>query len=258
MPLLTFADPDGVQHHARFAEREEIRLGMDPAWSSVTLPGYPGLAAQHAVIMRSALNRLLLLVDLSGGQSWVNQHPVVQLRVLRQGDVLRLGCCDFTVWEVQITRLAEGDPVVGQHCPVSQRVFKPGDEVIACPGCGAIHGRAAWFLIERCAAGCGYPNQEVIIDTLPAWVHVEKSLDQESKLIERLGNDGKLLQDGKHCQAGRARDQVPFQARQNAVYCPSCQTPFHLECFVTLPVCPVCQYHIRELIDKTFLAQVSE
>jgi hypothetical protein len=39
------------------------------------------------------------------------------------------------------------------------------------------------------------------------------------------------------------------------VYCPSCQTPYHLECFVTLDVCPVCQHEIRQLIDQAFMAE---
>jgi hypothetical protein len=67
-----------------------------------------------------------------------------------------------------------------------------------------------------------------------------------------------MLQVGETCRAGQARDQVPFQAGQNAVYCPSCQSPFHLECFLTLPACPVCQYDIAALIRQTFHADVEE
>lgn len=254
MPLLTYTDAQGVYHNVRFAEREEIRIGADETWSSVALPPALDVAPFHAVIARSALNRLLMVVDLAGHNTWVNHHPVVKIRVLRQGDQLQLGRCEMTVWEVQISRLEPGDPAVGQKCPVSRRVLKVGDEVIACPGCGAVHERDAWFLIERCAAGCGYPNREVIMDTLPAWVLVERHLDQDSKLVERIDN-GKVMQNGQFCQAGQSRDQVPFQKGQNAIYCPSCQTPFHLECFVTLPVCPVCQYDIAGLINRSFMAQ---
>ncbi len=256
MPVLTFVDEQGQDRSVQFAEREEIRLGMDEAWSSLALPPAPDVTPRHAVIARSLINRLLLVVDLSGNQTWVNQHPVVKIRTLRQGDRLRIGRCELTVWEIQIARLKPGDPADGKKCPVSRRALNVGDEVIACPGCGAVHERDAWFLIERCAAGCGYPNREVIMSTLPAWMQIERHLDQDSKLIERIDN-GKVLQNGQFCQANQARDQVPFQKGQNAVFCPACQTPFHLECFVTLPTCPVCQYDIADLIDRAFRAHES-
>ncbi|MBI5958707.1 MAG: hypothetical protein HY866_08230 [Chloroflexi bacterium] len=254
MPLLTFADTQGQAHAVRFAEREEIRIGADEGWSNLTLPAALDVAPQHAIITRSAFNRLLMVIDLAGRATRVNQHPVVRLRVLRQGDTLQIGRCDLTVWEVQIRRLEAGDPVLGKKCPVSRRVFQVGMEVIACPGCGTVHERDSWFLIEHCAAGCDYPNRQVIMDTLPSWMLVERHLDQDSRLIELIEN-GKVLQDGKFCQAGQARDQVPFQRGQHAVYCPSCQTPFHLECFVTLPTCPVCQYDITGLINRSFGVQ---
>jgi hypothetical protein len=253
MPVLTFVDDHGQDHSVQFAERDEIRLGADAGWSTLALPSALDIAPQHAIIARSTLNRLLLVVDLSGNRTWVNHHPVVRIRILRQGDLLQVGQCELTVWEVQITQLKPGDPAVGKKCPVSRRVLKVDTEVIACPGCGAVHERDAWFLIERCAAGCGYPNREVIMNTLPAWMQIERHLDQDSKLIERIEN-GKVLQNGQFCQAGQARDQVPFQKGQNAVYCPSCQTPFHLECFVTLFTCPVCQYNIADLINRSFRA----
>jgi hypothetical protein len=251
MPLLIFSDAQGQAQAARFAERDEIRIGADPAWSNLHLSAALDVAPRHAVITRSAFNRLLMVIDLAGRATRVNQHPVVKLRVLRQGDILQIGRCDLTVWEVQIRRLATDDPVLGKKCPVLREVFTEGMEVIACPGCGTVHERDAWFLIEYCAAGCDYPNRQVIMDTLPSWVLVERHLDQDSRLIERIEND-RVLQDGKFCQAGQARDQVPFQRGQHAVYCPSCQTPFHLECFVTLPTCPTCQYDIAGLINRSF------
>lgn len=253
MPLLTLVDAEGQNQTLRFAEADEIRIGADAEWGSVLLPAERDVAPRHAVITRSSLNRLLMVVDLAGEKTWVNHHPVVKIRVLRQGDMLQLGRCELRVSEVQIVRLEPGDPAIGQKCPVSRRVLRAGDEVIVCPGCGAVHEKDAWFLIERCAAGCGYPNREVIMDTLPAWVTVERSLDEESRLVEQIEN-GKVLRDGEFCRAGQARDQVPFQLRQNAVYCPSCRSPFHLECFLTLPACPVCGFDIGDLVSTSFLA----
>jgi hypothetical protein len=257
MPLLTFQDAQGAAHRVQIAETEDVRLGTDAQWSNVLLPDEMGVIPRHAILSRSGLNRLLMLLDLSGDQTWVNQHPVVRIRVLRQGDRVLLGRCTLDVWEVQIRTLQPGDAAVGQKCPVSRRVLKVGDEVITCPGCGAVHERDAWFLIERCAAGCGYPNREVMMDTLPAWIAIERHLDQESRLIEKVEN-GQVLQVGETCRAGQARDQVPFQEGQNALYCPSCQSPFHLECFLTLPACPVCQYDISALIRQTLNADGEE
>lgn len=257
MPRLMFQAPDGKPHNITFADDADICLGTDSAWSSVVLPAECGVAARHAVITRSILNRLLLVVDLTGDQTRVNQHPVVTLRVLRQGDTLSLGRCELTIWEVTITRLRTGNPAIGQKCPVSRRTFQAGDVVIACPGCGTVHERDAWFLVEHCAAGCGYPNREIILDTLPTEVQVERRLDAESRLVERI-EQGRVLQDGAYCQAGQARDQVPFQTEQHAVYCPSCQSPFHLECFLTLPACPICQFDIESLINRVFLGNMDK
>ena len=244
MPLLMFEDGQRVQF------KDELRLGSDADWSHVVLPG---AAPQHALLTRSTFNQLLMVVALDGKMR-VNAHPVTRLRVLRQGDRLQMAGTTLTVAEVQITRLAVGDAAVGQKCPVSRRVLQVGDEVIACPGCGTVHEKDAWFLIERCAAGCGYPNRQVVLDTLPVWLMVERSLDDESRLVERI-NNGRVIQEGVHCEAGQSRDQVPFQRGQNAVFCPDCQSPFHLECFLTLPACPVCGYDIQAMLNDLFLAE---
>ena len=194
MPLLTFQDAQGAAHSVQIAEAEDVRLGTDADWSNVILPAGMGVIPRHAILSRSSMNRLLMLLDLSGDQTWVNQHPVVKIRVLRQGDRVVMGRCALNVWEVQVRTLQPSDPAVGQKCPVSRRVLNVGDEVIACPGCGTVHERDAWFLIERCAAGCGYPNRAVIMDTLPAWLVIERHMDQESKTDresrERAGAPG--------------------------------------------------------------------
>lgn len=262
MPILTRTTASGTPQRWDFADRDDVRIGSDPAWAALTLPAEAGVRARHAVLTRAALNRLLLVVapehdaPHSGDDLRVNGHAVTRLRVLRQGDTLRVGRVDLHVWEVVVHRLEDDDPALGRLCPVSRRAFAIGDEVIACPGCGTLHERAAWFLIEHCAAGCGYPNRVVVLDTLEQRVRLERSLDDDSPLIERVRN-GSVIQDGTYCQAGSARDQVPFQKGQNVAYCPSCSTPFHLECFLMLDACPVCQHANRALIDELFLAQTA-
>jgi hypothetical protein len=51
---------------------------------------------------------------------------------------------------------------------------------------------------------------------------------------------------------------VPFQLRQNVAFCPSCHTPYHLECFLTLSDCPVCKYDITALVNRLFMARLDE
>jgi len=249
VPLLTLRQGQANARRWQFPEMAPIRIGTESGWSDLLLPEGAGIAPRHAVIERAALNRLLMVIDLHGAAVAVNDHPVTQLRVLRQGDVLRVGECALVVWEVQIRALEPGDPAVGRRCPVSRRELVPGDEIIACPGCGTVHLRDAWMMIEHCAAGCGYPNRLVVMETLSREVQLARSLDEDSDLVETRQQD-RVIQGGKHCQAGFARDHVPFQKGQNVAFCPGCATPFHLECFLTMPECPVCKFDSRGLVDR--------
>lgn len=255
VPLLTLYQGQANAQSWQFPETAPIRIGTEAGWSDLVLPDGAQVAPRHAVIDRAALNRLLMVVDVHGAAVWVNDHPVTGLRVLRQGDVLRVGDCALVVWEVQIKTLEPGNLAVGRRCPVSRRELSPGDEVIACPGCGTVHSRSAWLMIEHCAAGCGYPNRLVVMDTLSREVRLARSLDSDSDLIETRQGD-RVIQTGKHCQAGFARDRVPFQQGQNVAYCPSCATPYHLECFLTMRECPVCKFDSRALINRLLMVSL--
>jgi len=243
MAILIYQDASGRYMEREFSE--EVRIGSDPQRNDVVLPAEWDVAPEHAVITRSALNRMPLLVDLIGRGTKVNGQQIVRIRVLRQGDDLQIGQARLTLWEVRIARLLAGSRVVGRECPVCTDEFRAGDEVVVCPRCRTVHHRDCWFRIQVCAYyGCGYPIHETVMDTLAPWVVFDRKLDGESELVRNK----------KSCVAGNQSDQAPFQEGQKVAYCPSCHTPFHLECWLRLVHCPVCQYPVRELINRVFAA----
>jgi Zn finger protein HypA/HybF involved in hydrogenase expression len=91
------------------------------------------------------------------------------------------------------------------------------------------------------------------MDALSPWVAFERHLEEDSPLLERKKEE-RIIRPGTVCHAGTPRDRAPFQARQKVAYCPSCRTPYHLECWLQLDQCPVCQHKVRELIDRVFLS----
>ena len=50
-----------------------------------------GLASQHARIELDQVNRVHVLYDLSGGQTWVNERPVQGRNMLKEGFHIRVG-----------------------------------------------------------------------------------------------------------------------------------------------------------------------
>jgi hypothetical protein len=59
------------------------------------------------------------------------------------------------------------------------------------------------------------------------------------------------------CAAGSPSDLVPFQREQDVAFCPSCEAPFHLDCWLCLAFCTGCRYDVRALIDKVFDAEAA-
>lgn len=240
MAVLIYCDAGGQTREREFSEG--VRIGSDPQRNDVVLPMEWGVAPEHAVIARAVLNRMPVLVDLSGGDTWVNGRRVVRLQVLHHGDILQVGQASLTLWEVRIARLPAGSRTVGRECPVCKVEFMAGDEVIACPRCRTVHHRDCWFSIPICSFyGCEYPVHETVTSILAPWV-----------AFEELGEQSELVKREVQCRAGNPRDQVPFQKKQRVAYCPQCNTPFHLECWLTLTQCPVCQYGVKTLIDQVF------
>jgi uncharacterized C2H2 Zn-finger protein len=251
MTVLTYQDAEG--RHREYEFCQEVRIGSDLSRNEVVLPAALGVMREHAVITRSALNHLPVLVDLADGGTRVNDRRAVNVQVLRHGDELQLGQARLTLWEVRISRLKSGAHMVGRECPVCSDSFRAGDEVIACPRCPTVYHRDCWFSISICAySGCEYPIHETVMDALSTWISFDRQLEEGSSLVESRDKENKLVRKGVSCRAGQRRDQVPFQMGQKVARCPSCETPFHLECWLGMDHCPVCSYNVRDLVNRVF------
>jgi hypothetical protein len=115
-----------------------------------------------------------LLLAPFGRQLWVNEQPVLMLKVLEHGDVIRAGqtSLHFTAEEVEILG---GDAVEVRRrmrCPGSQDLFQAGDAVVRCPRCKLTHSLGAWLDNHKCGRlHCNYPvrlTAEEVGDYAPA------------------------------------------------------------------------------------------
>lgn len=254
MATLIYRTDDGPLQELTF--RGDLRLGAD-AHNNLVLPGRLGVAPEHALITRSALNRVPVLIDLVGEGTWVEGRRVIGLQVLRHGARLRLGQVEFTMLELRIIRLRRGDHAVGRPCKVCFEVQRPGAEVVICPNnCGSMICRACWTYTTICPDYiCGYPMHTAVMDALATHLRFERSIAEDSPLVERMNSRGIVINQGMRCKAGEPRDQVKFQPSEHAAFCPSCDLPFHLECWLRLSHCPVCRFDVQQLIDTVFLSE---
>ncbi len=249
MPILIYNNGEGQYQEQELSDQKDIiRIGSDPTLNDIVLPLSLGVAHRHAVVLRSAANKLPVLVNLAGESTYVNGRRVVTIQVLRQKDTLQLGQAQLMMWEVRITAARPGNRSVGQNCPVCLMRIQVGDEVIICPRCSTPSHRMCWFSLNRCARdACVYPIRDRVIEALSQWVTFELALDANSELIRNH----------KKCQARTRVDQVTFQEGDYVTYCPSpsCRASFHLQCWLGLEHCtmPGCGYGIQQLIDKVFL-----
>jgi Prokaryotic RING finger family 1/FHA domain len=252
MPFLRYQNT--VAEHKEYEFRAETSIGSDPDLVALALAADLGVAAEHAVILRSTVTNMPVLVDLQGDSTYVNGLQVAEIKVLHQGDIITLGRARLTFWEVSITRVSPRNRAIGRECPVCTEEFRIGDMVIACPRCNTVHHSDCWFAIPICCFfTCEYPIHEIVMDALAPTVNFERSLDRRSKLVE-LKDGEDILQPGVHCSAGNPRDQVPFQLQQTVAYCPTCNTPYHLECWLGMSSCVICRYNVSLLIHQVFAA----
>src|SRR5262249_1644213 len=136
---------------------DSIRIGSDPK-NDLVLQAEAGILPEHAVIIRSTVNRLHMLINLSGSRTRVNGREVVSVKVLRQRDELQLGQVRLKLWELRLTPLSQGDRSVGSECVICREAFKERDEVFFCPRCAMPHHRDCWFSIITCGNyTCEYP-----------------------------------------------------------------------------------------------------
>ncbi len=253
MPILIYQDSNGQEHEKFFVE--SIHIGSDPK-NDLVLPSEAGILSEHAVIIRSVVNRLHLLINMAGSQTRVNGREVISVQVLRQRDELKLGQLRLKLWELRLAHLSQRDRAVGRiSCPVCTELFKPGDEVFFCPRCETPHHRDCWFSLITCGNyTCEYPVQARVMDALSPWVKFERYQEKSTEIIEVKAGTVVIRQGQMTCQANNIADQVAFQRGDIVAYCPepSCQSPFHMTCWLMLPSCTQCHYNNQELIDQVF------
>ncbi len=250
MPSLIYQDSNGQEQEKSF--KESLHIGSDPK-NDLVLPLEAGVLPEHAVIIRSVVNRLHLLINLLGSHTRVNGREVISVQVLRQRDELELGQLRLKLWEL---RLAQWGRAVGRtSCPVCTEAFKPGDEVFFCPRCETPHHRDCWFSLITCGNyTCEYPVQTRVMDALSPWVKFERYQENGTDIIEIKAGTVVIRRGQVTCQANNIGDQVAFQPGDVVAYCPdpSCKSPFHMTCWLMLPACTQCQYNNQELIDQVF------
>jgi hypothetical protein len=251
MPLLIYKDNTGHNQEWELSNKKDLLSIGTHSTNDIILSATLGVASKHAVVLRSAVNYLPVLVNLAGQNTRVNNRSVVDIRVLRQKDILQLGLARLTMWEIRISVVHTGQRVVGQICQVCLMRIQPGDEVVICPRCSTSSHRLCWFTLPSCAKyACNYP----IRDT------VKKALS-DAVTFEHLDGFSELIRQHKKCQALSRGDQVAFQENEDIAYCPACQAPYHTECWLNLEKCtvPGCGYEIQGLLERVFSAnEISE
>lgn len=245
MPVLIYQDNQGQYKEQEIAGKMEVTsIGSDPGKNQIVFPSSLGVAPRHAVILRSAVNQLLVLVNLADQDTRVNGRQVVSIKVLRQKDQIQLGQAQLTIWEIRIIALKNQSSYINQPCQVCSRGVQVNDEVIICPRCSSPFHRLCWFSLTNCAKyACNYPVKERTLEALSSRVK-----------FEEVGID--LLRKGQTCHARARGDQIPFQPKDPIAYCPSssCRATYHVQCWLNLERCtqPNCGFDYRQLMTDVF------
>jgi Zn finger protein HypA/HybF involved in hydrogenase expression len=244
MALMVYLGDNGDTKGVAF--KKELRMGADAGRNQLVLPAEQGVDAEHAIVMRAAVGGLPVLIDLAGHDLKVNGQRVISLRVLHHGDTIQIGDAGLMLRELQIIKLPANSRWAGKECASCTLNLEPEMEVVACPLCEVPHHRECWFELTVCSTyACQYPIHETVMRALSPPINFERNLGKESK----------LLKESQLCVAGKKIDLVPFQRGQNVARCPSCNTPFHLNCWLSLKVCPQCSYGVKALISQVFASE---
>ncbi len=226
----------------------EIHIGTD-AGNELRLSPDLSVAPRHAIVSRSEHYKVPVLIDLAGesAQTRVSGRRVVLLKALRNRDRIELGDAVLEFWEIIMREVTDDSALTGKICDICKSGFSAGQRVIVCPRCKTPYHRSCWLCIAHINTcpyyGCGYPVGQALQRALAGCARFEK-LEEENALV----------QEKKSCAAGGERDEKsPFKQGDSIAYCLDCGTPFHLECWLQLRACPVCQQDIAGLIDMVLV-----
>lgn len=241
MPILIMHTADGMLIEHEF--QGELRIGAASNDDLRLIDGH-SIAPHHAVIARSAIYQVPILVDLTNEEAWtgVNGRRVIRLKALRHKDVIEVGGAQLEFWEMVTRSVTHGSQLDGKICPVCYTEILPGEEIIACPRCQTAHHKEHWFEIPTCSTyACGYPVQETLRRVLAPHMSFEK-----------LTEEHKLVKEQTRCTAENSRDKVAFKDEEDVTFCPQCNRPYHVECWLLLPQCRSCGFDITHLLQSVF------
>ena len=241
MATMSYRINDGPAATVEFTK--ELRIGSDAERNKLVLPATLGIAGEHAIVTRTVVGKLPVLVNLAGSGLRVNRQNVVSLKVLHHGDKIQVGATELELREMQIRRLTAALPNECRFCYLD---MKTSDEIVSCPNCQTPHHKVCWFKQKHCSnEACLYPVRERIIKALASRCTFVTSLESSSSLVLKQ----------KRCPANQDIDGQPFQPDQDVAFCPNCEATLHVECWVGLDKCPACPYNIKDLFDEVFDAR---
>src|SRR5262245_44448283 len=106
MPVLVLQQPDGTCREQPLKADADLLLGSDPV-AGLVLPLSP---PRQALVTRSAVYRVPLLLDLTGGAAppAVNGRRIAGLEALRHRDEIHLGEHRLVYWELIAREVTDG------------------------------------------------------------------------------------------------------------------------------------------------------
>lgn len=181
---------------------------------------------------------------LRGAHAQINGRRLHGLRVLRHGDQLRLGGHELLYLDFAFERLTADSRRIGGACGLAACPERParlarGDEVIACPWCGAVFHSPCWMQLAMCSTAHCYPVRRMLLAEVgrPA-------------TLERLRDGG--LGAARTCTA-RCGNPV-LTADEGILRCPGCAAPYHPGCWLSMRApCVECRYDLAGLIERRVL-----
>jgi hypothetical protein len=134
----------------------KIDIGRD-ANNDIVITGQDTML-HHVSIVRS-VNGFYVLVPREGSETLVNNLKILDLKLLRNNDVITIGDINIKYLEIQKILIPAESDLIGVRCLFCQDTFKEGDEVIYCPKCDSPYHDACWSILynDTCKLQhCGY------------------------------------------------------------------------------------------------------
>lgn len=255
MPVLRYYDEEGKPRNKEFGHA--LLIGKDPSrqrfsiqYDTLAMPWIANIEREHAIIMRSQESLARFIVDLAGHDVFVQGQRIQGLHMLNHNDELIIGDdlknCNPRFWEIYITTIGPDKLRSLARCPVDERDFELGQDIIVCPGFPILMHRECFFSVRSCPRmACNYPIMKAVMNSL---------VQEGIRFAENSTINSPML--SEYCSARNRQDKFPFRPDDLIVYCRYCQKPYHLQCWLKLDACLECDEKIQEFLDKVFKLQL--